>query len=155
MMVRLIKTVKELNEKDKRCVYVLIAGSEMFASTIKSDVDDYLKSDASLITPYTDIGDVSILFGFVMNIKELPYELTAEAKKGKHLWLIIEQGDEIACESFDADDIESVTDTIESFIDMDPTMDISNFAIVLGKEMDLVMTIGASGTHIGESVVYD
>ena len=154
-MVDLIKTVKELNDKStKKCVYVLVAGDQMFASTSKTAIDDYLKSNESLITPYTDIDDVSMLYGFQMDIEELPFELSGKAKEdNRRLWMLVGTDEEVACERFD--DLEEVTESIANFMRLSPDTDISDFAVILGVEVDLVMTIGSSGSYIQESVVYD
>ena len=152
-MADLIKTVKELNEKTKRCIYVLIAGSQMFAATNKTDIDDYLKSDESLITPYTDIDDVSMLYGFQMDVEELPFELSSEAKNGRHLWVLITDGEDIDCERFDS--LDEITRAISDRLHKRPDMDITDFAILLGKEMELVMTVSKSGSYIQERIIYD
>jgi len=154
-MADLVKTVKELNEKGtKKCVYVLIAGIQMFASTNKTTIDDYLKSDESLITPYTDIDDVSMIYGFQMDIEELPFELSSKAKEDdKGLWLLVGSDEETVCERFDT--LGEVTEAIGGFLHTNPEMDISDFSVLLGIEVDLVMIVGASGPYIQESAVYD
>jgi len=154
-MADLINTVKELNEKStKKCIYVLIAGNQMFASTNKTALDDYLKSDESLITPHTDIDDVSIIYGFQMDIEELPFELSSKAKEdGRGLWLLVGDSEETVCDRFD--DLGEVREAITSSLHSNPYMDISDFSVVLGVEVELVMTVGLSGPYINESIVYD
>ena len=152
-MSDLIKTVKELNEKNKRCVYALVAGNRMFASTNKAAIDDYLKSDASLITPYIDMDDMSMIYGFQMDIEELPFELSSKAKEGRYLWMLVGNDEETVCERFD--DLEEVTEAIAIYLHKNPDMDISDFSVLLGIEVELVMIVSASGPYINESVVYD
>jgi hypothetical protein len=153
-MADLISTVKELNEESKmKCIYVLIAGCEMFASTNKKALDDYLESDESLITPYTDIDNISMIYGFQMDIEKLPFELSSKAKEDRYLWVLIGNGGETVCEMFD--DLEEVVGFISGCLHMDPDKDISDFSVVLGVEVDLVMTVGGSGPYISESIVYD
>ena len=154
-MADLVKTVKELNEKStKKCIYVLIAGSQMFASTSKATIDDYLKSDESLITPYTDIDDVSMIYGFQMDIEELPFELSNKAKEDdKNLWLLVDMDEEVMCERFDT--LEEITEAIGDYLHRNPEMDISDFSALLGIEVDLVMTVSASGPYINENTIYD
>jgi len=146
-MANLMKSIKELNEKSKRkCIYVLIAGDQMIASTAKHEIDDYLKSDESIITPYVDIDEVSMLYGFQLDTEILPYEISGEAKKDRYLWLLINDDGDVYCERLDT--LREVTEYIASYMYKNPEMDITDFTVLLGAELDLVMSVGSSGPYI-------
>jgi len=152
-MIDLMKSVKEMNEKTKRCVYILFESGKMSATTNKTDIDNYLKSDECLISPYTDMDDVSMIYGFQMDVEELPYELSEKALKDRYLWLVIGNSMESLCERYN--DVREVTEAIADFLKRNPDMDISDFAVLLGIEVELVMSVSSAGTYIQEFVVYD
>ena len=151
-MGELIKTIKQLNEKNKRCIYALVAGGELFAYTTKTDIDGYLKSEESIITPYTDLNEVSLLYGFQMDIEELPFEFESAELKKKHLWLLVGVGDSVMCER--CQDLKDLTDMIEEYLVDYPEADITDFAAILGDECDLVVAVESAGSYIHENTVY-
>jgi hypothetical protein len=148
-------TVKELNEKKDRCVYIVLVDDYMVGSSWKSDLEKYLISDDSLVTADDGLEQAQLIHGFVLDPNELPYELPPELMETRSIYLLMastDGGESVGVEEHD--NIESLTASIERWMQEDEDASIDNFAVIVAEEMEFGISIRGTGSNILEKEVY-
>ena len=154
---RLIQDVEDLNKEIGNVVYILIADDMIIGSTRKSDINEHLAIDKSFVSEFftlkpnsehqTIIEGIELIHGAVLNPLELPVELP-KSFKDYDIWLIkddkgIKILGAIEYEMFSS--IKEVTDSIELALEEDSSVQIEDFAIVVGNQIDLILQ---ADTHV-------
>ena len=153
---RLIQDVEDLNKEIGNVVYILIADDMMIGSTRKSDINEHLAIDKSFVSEFfmlkpnsehQTIEGIELIHGAVLNPLELPVELP-KSFKNYDIWLIkddkgIKLLGAIEYEMFSS--IEEVTNSIELALEKDSSVQIEDFAIVVGDQIDLILQ---ADTHV-------
>lgn len=158
MTVRdLLVTIKEINEKKDKCIYLLNIGDITVGCSWKNDVDNYLLSKDCPIGPHDDLENVTLVHGWVLDPAALPVEIprsTMIEDNSRSLWLFIEE--EPGCINMDMlVDVNEVAEEIEKYMAADSDLSIENFAVVVGDEMDLALCVSTTGKTIVEKDVYE
>jgi len=139
----MIYNIKNMNDEVAKNVYLLVVNDFLIGSTRKSDINDYLAEDRSMLSLYDyDENDTLFLYGLVLDIKELPYELPKELEIND-IWLFqkIQKAGIPGMVKYEImSDMEEATDAIEQIIVIE-NVEIDDFAIVIGLEMDLVIQV--------------
>jgi len=139
----MIYDIKDLNGNVGKNAYLLIVDDILIGSTRKSDINDYLADENPLLAPENyDQNDVMLLYGLVLNIKELPYELPKELEKN-NIWVFQKVQASALLGMVECEivlDMQEATEVIEKCIATEHT-DIDDFAIIIGYEMDLIIQI--------------
>jgi len=148
----MITGLKDLNDKTDRCMYIMLVGQYMIANTVKSDVDKYLASESSVVSA-EDMDDITLIYGVLLDPESLPYEIPEKAMKDQHLWLLIEEDFEIRHEVYA--DITHVILAIEDHIKKNEDLDIDNFAVLLGQELELALAVAAAGSYMNPKDIYN
>lgn len=156
---RLTQGIEELNKEVGEAVYVLIVDNIMVASTRKLDINDYLADEKAIVPdfvwakkngndPY--ITNMELIYGIVLNTLELPMELPKELED-LDIW-VIKEGDKSALlgsveyDTFES--IEEATNAIEDLLQEDPALTIESFAVIVGKEADIILQVGSTPGNI-------
>jgi hypothetical protein len=150
----LIQDVEDLNKEIGNVVYILIADDIMIGSTRKSDINEHLAMDKSFVPEFIlqpnpehqTIEGIELIHGAVLNPLELPMELP-KSFENYNIWLIKDDKSirligAIEYEMFDI--IEEVADSIESTLERDPSVQIEDFAIIVGNQIDLILQADTS-----------
>jgi len=139
----MIYDIKDLNGNVGKNAYLLIIDDILIGSTRKSDINDYLAGENPMLAPENyDQNDVILLYGLVLNIKELPYELPKELEKND-IWVFqkVQASALLGMVAYEVvSDMQEATEVIEKYIVAEHT-DINDFAIIIGREMDLIIQI--------------
>jgi len=150
----LIKQLAEFKNYRGKNVYIVSADNIFVAATTKKEVNGELKKlgpdrmDAIVFA--LDEADTVILYGLVLNHKELPYEIPKEFKS-MHLYLLIEEApNSVYC--MQCQDINELTGEIEYLVD--DGYDIDDFVVVLGKSIRPVLQIATSTAFINPEKIY-
>lgn len=152
---KLMQGVKELNKEVGEAVYVLIVDNIMIASTRKLDINDYLADEKAIVPdfvyakksggdPY--ITEMELIYGMVLNILELPMELPKELDN-LDIWVIKENDRKALLGSVEYEAFESIEEAanmIENLLQEDSTLTIENFAVIVGKEADIILQVGST-----------
>lgn len=150
-------TVKEINEKKGKCIYVVNIDDITVGYAWKTDIDKYLSSDDCPVGPHNDLDDVTLIHGWVLDPTSLPMEIPAETMsktKSRSVWLFIEESpDYIKMDMLS--DIEEVVEEIERYMSTDAELSIDSFAIIVGDELDLAICVAESGKTIAEKDIYE
>jgi len=150
-------TVEELNDKKGKCVYVLVADDQMISFTSKSDMDKHLSTTESIVSLYDakDLIDATLLFGIVLDIKELPYEISKEIMEGRKIWVLCDATLDVSYESFET--MEEATKFIASQLKVmdEDRAEITNFAVLVAEELGLSLRVEGSGKHMIARDVYE
>lgn len=150
----LIESLKEINEKVDKCIYVVKIDGVVTGSSWKSDLDKYLCSDECPIGPHDDISEVTLIHGWVLNPLALPVKIPASSLRDNRLWLFMNDvGNSVDMEP--CNDIQEVTDTIEKALASDEGISIDDFAVIMGEEMDLSLAVDGTGETISQKDVYE
>lgn len=150
----LIASLKEINEKVDKCIYVVKIDGVVTGSSWKSDLDKYLCSDECPIGPHDDISEVTLIHGWVLNPLALPVKIPASSLRDNRLWLFMNDvGNSVDMEP--CNDIQEVTDTIEKALASDEGISIDDFAVIMGEEMDLSLAVDGTGETISQKDVYE
>ncbi len=149
----IMTTLPELNDKKKHCVYIIAMGDVLVAATSKADLDKYLNSDESLLSPQMDIDEVFLIYGFVMDIEELPFEISAKMLKDRSLWLFRLDDLNIIGEPYES--IAEIASTIENTLAEDGSLELEDFVVVLGEELEMALSVSNSGQYMNTKDVYD
>lgn len=147
-----VTDIKGLNDKKDRCVYIVIVDNYMVCDTVKADMDKYLASDESMVSPLVDTNDATLLYGLVLDIEELPYQVPEEAIKDKCLWLLCDQSGEVSYEPYTT--MGEIVYAIERYLRENEDAEINHFAVILGEELELALAISKSGTYINVKEAY-
>lgn len=153
----LLVTVKEINEKKDKCIYLVNMDDITVGCPWKNDVDTYLLSNDCPIGPHNDLDDVTLIHGWVLDPAalpvEIPHETMAEADS-RSLWLLVEEHpDHIVMDAFSS--VEEVVEEIERYMATDPDLSIDSFAVIIGDEIDLALCVSETGKTIVEKDVYE
>jgi len=149
---RLIQDITDLNEEIGKSVYILIVDDVMVASTRKSDINEFLADEKQLVIELMSLNDKSkravsdiyIIYGLLLNPLELPMELPPDLLEDYDVWMLKKDysSDLAGFIEFErCDDIEEVTHTIEEHMEREPHLEIEDFAVLMGAEVDLVLQI--------------
>ncbi|KKN45498.1 hypothetical protein LCGC14_0682470 [marine sediment metagenome] len=150
----LVDTIKEINEKVDKCIYIVKINDIIIGSSWKNDLDKYLCSDECLIGPHDDISTVILIYGWVLDPLALPVKIPASSLQDNRLWLLMNDvGNSIIMEP--CNDIQEVTDSIEKALDSDEGISIDDFAVIMGEEMDLALVVEKTGETIVQKDVYE
>ena len=150
----LVETIKEINEKVDKCVYVVKINNIIVGSSWKSDLDRYLCSDDCLVSPQDDISDVILIHGWILDPLALPVKIPTSSLHDNRLWLLMNDvGNSVIMEP--CNDIQEVTDAIEKALDSDEGISIDDFAVIMGEEIDLALVIEKTGETILQKDVYE
>lgn len=147
-----ITSIDKLNEKKDRCIYIAIVGDYMMCDTVKADMDKYLASDESMVSPLLDVNDTTLLYGLVLDIEKLPYQIPEKVMKDKCLWLLCDKSGEVSYELHTT--MAEVTEAIEYYLQKDNDVDITDFAVILGEELELSLSVSKSGSYINVKDAY-
>jgi hypothetical protein len=147
-------SVKELNQKMNKQVYMLIVDNVLVAAGIENDMNKYLKWDDGLLMAEQGVDDlVQLLFGFVLNPAELPYDIPSSFMEGKMIYVIeSDKRDRITVEACNT--MPEATYLIETAMKCGEDLELDDFAVIVAKELDIVLAVGESGKYIRESDVY-
>lgn len=150
----LIKSICEFKNYIGKNVYIVNSGEIFVASTTKREINNELKKlEADEIDSIIfSIDDPNtIIYGIVLNPKELPYEIPEQFNK-MTLYLLNEGfgGNILDCTPYN--NLEDITAEIESMIEDD--FDIEDFAVILGKPIKASLQIIEPTTAIEEKKVY-
>lgn len=144
----LFTTIKELNERINKCAYIVFAEGYMIGSAWKADLNKYLLSDGCLATVENALQDVQLIYGFVLDPAELPYEIPPDIMEHRSIYLISNspQDDEVV-EIEEHSNIVTLTESIESAVEEDDCH-IDDFAVVVAEELEFSLAIGETGETI-------
>jgi hypothetical protein len=149
--IRIIESIAELNKEcSKRSVYIVLANQCMWASTIKYDMEKWLDSDDNLYVNPENFSDVFAMFGFVLDIKNLPVSLPSAVMKSRKLWLMSYDHPNVMYEEYES--LKDVVEDIERFIS--EGSEIEDMAIVVGYELAMTLHIPEAGNTILTREVY-
>jgi len=149
------KDIESMKSKEmKRNLYLLVSeNSNFFASTSKYDMDKYLASNDCSLSPEDVLeGTYNLIFGILLDPKELPYEIPEKIMDKNSLWVIIDKNTYIYIEQFNF--IDEVIMAIEEYIDEKSESELSNIVVILGQEIPFTFTSSKPGVTIMSSEVY-
>ena len=142
-MVQMVYDIRDLNNEVGKNVYLLIVDDILVGSTRKSDINNYLADTESLLALDNYVEeDTLFLYGLVLDIRKLPYELPKELKDNG-IWIFQEPPGKDLAGSVTHEvvpDMKEATKIIEQTIASEH-VDINDFAIVVGREMGLIIQI--------------
>jgi len=149
-----IRSISEFKKYIGKNVYIVNSGELFIASTTKKEINDELKNlrRDEMDTVIFSIDDPNtVMYGIVLNPKELPYKIPNEFKE-MSLYLLNEgfAGNAIDCTPYS--DLEEITEEIENMINDD--FDIEDFAVILGKPINISLQITESTTPVDERKIY-
>jgi len=146
----LLQDIEDLNREIGNIVYVLIMDDMMLGSTRKSDINEHLAMNKGIVPEIISsksldrrevIESLELIHGVLLNPLELPMELP-RGFEYYDIWLIradksIKLPGAIEYEMYD--DLKEVIDDIESFLEEDHSIQIEDFAIIIGNSVDLII----------------
>lgn len=142
----LMESIEDLNKEGKgKNVYILMAEGQLRASTTKYDITKHLESDDSIAKPGED-AEIRCLYGLILDVNALPYEIPEHILKTKELYLLVEVDHGFDVEALD--DIEEITESISSLLRMNEDLTIESFAVVIGEEIPLAYALAKTGDSI-------
>lgn len=155
MNIDTVTSIKQLNDKCRTSLYLAYTSFEIVAIPHKIDMDKFLQSDNNIVAGCDNNLDSMILIhGLVLDIAELPFEISDHIIKDRYLWLLLNE--DANCILMDPyDDIPSVIEAIENYLDSRNELNISDFAVILGEEIPVGLTVSKAGTYIQVSNVYE
>jgi len=144
----LMEDMKDLHvEGLKKNVYLLMTNTDMRGSTTKTDIEKHLASNSAIVIyDGAPSEDAHLYHGLLLDPASLPYEIADHIMKDRCFYLIIESGREIECEDYDS--LEEVTETISHLMAMNEDLEITDFAVLLGSEIELILTPAKSGDMV-------
>ncbi len=150
----LVESLKEINEKVDKCIYLVNIDGVVVGSSWKSDLDKYLCSEECPISPHDDITDVTLIHGWVLDPLALPVEIPASTLRDNRLWLLMNDiGNSVDMEP--CKDIQEVTAAIEKALASNEGISIDDFTVIMGEEMELALAIEKTGETISQKDVYE
>ena len=154
-MADIITSIKRLNDKCRTSLYLIYAQFEIAAIPQKYDMDKFLQSDNSVVEACDDnLDNVTLIHGLILDQTELPFKISDHIMENRQLWLLVNEAPNcIIIDSYD--DIPSIVNAIENYLDSRDELGISDFAIILGEEIPVGLTVSKAGTHIQVSNVYE
>jgi hypothetical protein len=145
LLEKIIDDIPGLNKKIDRAVYVLIIDGIMIASTRKSDINEFLRREKTLVIELTDnkgllsldANEIVLIYGLVLNPLELPMELP-DSLKNYDVWIIKEKV-RAQVEYSKCADIEEAVGEIEEYLEAEQLLEIEDFAVLVGIDVDLIL----------------
>ena len=155
MSDEILTSIKQLNDKCKTSLYLVYTQFEMAAISYKADMDKFLQSENGIVAACDDnLDNVVLIHGLVLDPTELPFEISDDLMEDRQLWLLLnESHDCILMDPYN--DIPSITFAIENYLDSREELGIADFAIILGEEIPMGLTVSKAGTYIQVSKVYE
>jgi hypothetical protein len=142
----MITTLSELNEYIGRHVYLLMVDGEIYATTLRKEIDEFLRSEDSPMAPW-DVDEGGLIHGLILDPKSLPYEVPDDIKEDRAFYVFKSESStvwDIELETHDT--LEEATRFIEYAIEDDSGMIIDeDFAILLADEIEFVLASKESG----------
>jgi len=139
----MIYDIKDINDEISKNVYLLIVDDILVGSTKKSDINDHLADDRSILALEDyDENHTLFLYGLVLDIRELPYNLP-EGLKDNYIWLFqkIHGAGLPGMAKYEiVANMEEAANTIEQTITTE-SVEIDDFAILIGLEMSLIIQV--------------
>lgn len=154
-MTDIITSIKRLNDKCRTSLYLIHTQFEIAATSQKYDMDKFLQSDNNIVEACDDnLDNVTLLHGLVLDHTELPFDISEHLMENRQLWLLVNEAPN--CIIIDPyNDILSIINAIENYLDSRDKLGISDFAIILGEEIPVGLTVSKAGTHIQAARVYE
>ena len=143
----IITDIYELNKEAMgKCVYIIICRDTLLAASSKADLNWYLSSDDCPLIPILgdELLEMKIIHGYVLNPLELPYELPEKVKE-KSIYMLMDANSEF--EIYNYDTIEETTEWVEFNIE-DQSIEIEDFALIVGEELTMSLHISSTGEQI-------
>ena len=150
---KLMQDVEDLNKEIGNVVYVLIMDEMMLGSTRKFDINEQLATHKKLVPEIISskspmdrrkaIESLELIHGVVLNPLELPMDLS-KSLETYELWLI--KNDKsiqlLGAIEYDIyDDLKDVTNDIEISLEEDDSLQIEDFAVIIGSSVDLIIQV--------------
>lgn len=152
----MIYDVEDLNDDVGKNVYLLVIDDILLGSTRKSDINDYLAGDKALLSPDNyEEGNTLLLYGLVLDIRELPYELPKELKDNE-IWIFQRNQETVLMGMVTyrtVPNMKEATKIIEQSIAAED-IEVDDFAIVIGSEIELIIQIGPGTFKIDARYVF-
>lgn len=148
-----LTTLQDINDKKSKLnIYIAVVDGDVGACSVKVDFDKFLREFDS-----TDIisgsAEVHVLYGLVLNIKELPYKIPdsimSSSKCERSLYLLIDEGvNGVSVHDFES--MEEATNAIEHTfrISNDEDLSLGDFVLIVGEELELSVSTTESGNYI-------
>jgi hypothetical protein len=154
-MADIITSIKRLNDKCRTSLYLIYGQFEIAAVSQKYDMDKFLQSDNNIVEACDDsLDNVTLIHGLVLDQTELPFDISDHIMEDRQLWLLVNEAPN--CIIIDPyNDILSIINAIENYLDSRDGLGISDFAVILGEEIPVGLTVSKAGTHIQASKVYE
>jgi len=149
----MIDSIYGLNkEASGKCAYVIISDNTIIATTSKYDLNRYLEDEDCILTPSLgdDILEAKIIYGYVLDPTDLPYELPKDVKN-KTIFMLMESPHSQEIEVSEYGSIKEVTEWVEFSID-DQAVEIDDFAIIVGEELHFCLNVSETGSHISPMI---
>lgn len=149
-----VMSVKELNERIGKTAYILILDDVLVAAGLEVDMNKYLKWEDGLLTPEQGLDDLGhLLYGFVLDPAELPYDMSVKFMSDKAVY-VIESDERGRVRVEECLNTAEAAHHIEESIKKDDTLVIDDFAVVVAEEVDVAYVIGSNTSYISEGDVY-
>jgi hypothetical protein len=141
-MEGIITHIQDLNKCIGRPVYIILEDNCIIASTNRDIINKHLSSDDSIITLNSNVEELRVLYGIVLNPEQLPFT-TPKLEDSPSLWILeADSGGEDANIEWECmEDMESVIDTIETSLEINPNTNIENYAVILAEEYELGLQV--------------
>lgn len=147
-MTEIIEDVKGLLKEAGKTVYIFRAENIMAASPRKDDINKYLREENAWVVIKDMLDDdYSLIYGLVIDPKAIPFELSQDFLK---CWVWVMQDKDISNKYnrfFPPVEIEKFTtiadavEYIEDCFEREDAENISEFAIIVGHELDLMIQV--------------
>lgn len=144
----LIENTGDLQKYIGKMVYLLFYSYNMIGSTKLAEINTYLADEYVLDTYTDDPQDFEILYGLVLDVKELPMEIPPNMP-GDHTLYTIKYDKYSTIEYEESESFVDVADYIEFNIDGgNDALEIHDFAVIFAKKMKLVLQAVSPGTEM-------
>jgi len=146
--IDLMQNTDDVNKNIGKMAYILINNDTLVGSTKVADMNKYLLR-TEVISSYTeDPSDVTLLYGLVLNVCELPTKLPDDISIDGSLFVMMREID-TAIEYEEMCTIEEIVDYIEHNIHLYGSLDINDFSVIFGTKLNFSLNvISPVSTHI-------
>lgn len=159
MVAKGYRSIRDLNRNcKKRMVYLLTNEEEVFGATVKSDIEDHLSSQDSIVAADASVDNTdefTLLHGFLLDNEKLPIDIKDEHLKGDTMiWVAIESAyGSVVVDTFD--NLDQVTQFLNKVFYEENAIDVDDVAIVVGQDIGLVYAPAKSSmSNLTEYMVY-
>jgi len=140
-----IENPGDLQKHVGKMVYLVFHDECMVGSTRLAEINEYMASEDILDSYADDPSALTVLYGLVLDVRELPVEIPDGMPEAYNLWAI-KHDNYSSMEHELMVDFEAVADYVEWGIeDGASVLDIDDFAIVFARELSGVLTIVSAG----------